>query len=293
MKVLIVGASGLVGSNTLQYFTLQNQVVIGTHYSYPTPQTRFLNTLDLQNSENFSYSTFQPNVIIHCGALTHVDYCEDHEEESYQKTVQSTINLLSIAKEYNSKFVYISTDYVFDGKKGPYAETDIVNPLSVYGHHKLKAENLVIKSGLDHLIVRVAKVFGHEERQKNFIARLAKGIEDTGSITWNAFTDQYTTAINAMDIARALYELIQSNKEGIYHLSYGEYMNAYEMTMKVVSHYENVDAKIGQITKEDFKQVAERPALGGLKNSKFLNEFPDFIFTTIEDYLSERSSSNK
>lgn len=293
MKVIIIGASGLVGSNTLKHFKSEGVEVIGTHFSYETDQTHFYNTLNLSDTENYSIDEFQPDVIIHCGALTHVDYCEENESESEKKTVQSTKNLLSIAKRNHAKFVYISTDYVFDGQDGPYSEDAIPNPINIYGRHKRQAEKLVEESGLGFLILRVAKVYGHEEREKNFIARLAKGIEDTGKIEWNAFTDQYTTAINALDIAKALFLLLSKKKEGIYHLGYGEYMNAYEMVMKVVNHYKTAKAEIGKITKDDFQQTASRPPNGGLKNKKFLKDFPDFEFTSIEDYLEERSSLSK
>ena len=291
MKILIVGASGLVGSNTLKHFQQQNQDVIGTHYSYETDETVFYDTLNPENKDNFDIDGYHPDVIIHCGALTHVDYCESHPEESYEKTVQSTIHLLQAAKELGAKFVYISTDYVFDGKDGPYSEEAEVNPLSVYGEHKLEAENLVRESGLDYLIVRVAKVFGHEEREKNFVARMAKKAEETGELRWNGFTDQYTTAINAYDIARALFLLLRDEKTGIYHLGYGEYFNAYEMTNKIANMYPDVKADIQPITKIDFQQDADRPPKGGLDNGKFLSQYPSFEFSTIEDYLRERKQN--
>ena len=289
MKVLIVGASGLVGSNILNYFLSKNVDTIGTYFSYPTENTVFLDTLTSNNPDNFNIIDFQPDVIIHCGALTHVDYCESHKQESFEKTVQSTKNLLQIAKQINAKFVYISTDYVFDGEDGPYSENAKTNPLSVYGEHKLEAEQLVQESALKYLIIRVAKVFGHEEREKNFVARLAKTIEETNELKWNGFTDQYTTAINAYDIAKAIYLLLKDDKTGIYHLSYGEYFNAYEMVNKIVSCYPNCNAYVKPITKADFKQDADRPAKGGLKNDKFLGEYPTFQFSTIENYLAERN----
>ncbi len=288
MKILIVGASGLVGSNCLKYFTLNNFDCLGTHFSSITEQTIYFNTLNPSVEELEQIATFNPEVILHCGALTYVDYCEDHVEESYEKTVQSTINLVKLAKQYQSKFIYISTDYVFDGQKGMYSEEDTINPLSVYGEHKYQGEEVVKNSGLDYLIVRVAKVFGHESRQKNFVARLAKTIEDTGQLSWKAFTDQETTAVDAWDIAKAIYLLLVCNKSGYYHLGYGQMLSAYDITMKVAQHYPEAQINVDKITKEDFKQAADRPALGGLSNKKFLKEFPNFQFKTIEDYLNER-----
>jgi dTDP-4-dehydrorhamnose reductase len=143
MKVFISGASGLVGNNCLRYFQSQGWQVIGSHLSFPTAHTFFFDTLTPNHPDNFNVAQFAPDVIVHCGALTHVDYCETNIEESYQKTVQSTRNLVGLAASCNAKFVFISTDYVFDGVQGPYRETDLVNPLSVYGKHKLEAETIM------------------------------------------------------------------------------------------------------------------------------------------------------
>src|ERR1700744_652237 len=132
MKIFISGASGLVGSNCLKHFTEQGWEAAGSYYSYKTDDTVFYDTLNPEHADNFNVVGFAPDVIVHCGALTHVDYCETHIEESYEKTVQSTINLIKLAKSCNSRMVYISTDYVFDGKDGPYKENAPVNPLSVY-----------------------------------------------------------------------------------------------------------------------------------------------------------------
>ena len=94
MKIFISGASGLVGGNCLKHFTEMGCTVVGSYFSYPTTDTVFYDTLVPGNQLNFNIVAFAPDVIVHCGALTHVDYCETHPEESYEKTVQSTKNLI-------------------------------------------------------------------------------------------------------------------------------------------------------------------------------------------------------
>src|SRR5688572_30595292 len=113
MKVFIAGASGLLGSNCLKQFRDMGWDVKGSHLSYPTPETVYYNTLEPDHAGNFDLTSFAPDIIVHCGALTHVDYCESHEQESYDQTVQSTINLCRKASALNARMVYISTDYVF------------------------------------------------------------------------------------------------------------------------------------------------------------------------------------
>ncbi len=287
-RVVVIGASGLVGNNVLKYLKARGIETIGTYFSYQAEDTVFFNTLDPASENNFSITGFSPDVIVHCGALTHVDYCETHEKESYEKTVISTQNVRTICEEIGAKMVYISTDYVFNGQDGPYSEDAEVDPLSVYGRHKLQAETEV-KQVDDWLILRCAKIFGDEERGKNFVARMVESLIG-GELKWNAFTDQYTTAINAHDIARAMYHLLKDEKTGIYHMSYGEYFNAFEMVNKIASHFPKAKADIKPITKDDFRQDAMRPVYGGLKNDKFLSEYPEFKFTTLDDYLIKISA---
>src|SRR5213076_84950 len=98
MKVLIVGASGLVGSNCLKRFTAAGWDVVGTYFSFSSEGLVYYNTLEPGHEQNFDVVAWKPDVIVHCGALTHVDYCETHEEESYTQTVTSTKNLVALSK---------------------------------------------------------------------------------------------------------------------------------------------------------------------------------------------------
>lgn len=288
MRVLILGASGLVGGNLLRYLKENyNWNAIGTYFSYPAKDCLFFNTLEINDVNNFDYKKLNPEVIVHCGALTWVDYCEDHEEESYLKTVVSTANSIAIAKEMNSKFVFISTDYVFDGVSGPYREDDKANPVSVYGKHKLEAEVLVKNSGLEYIIARVTNVYGKEERNKNFIARLLESAEDGSKIDLEMPYDQYATPVNAADVAKALALLIENSKKGIYNLASTDYVNRYQLASMVLKQLPENNISIRPVLTADLNQKAKRPLNGGLISSKFLSEFPSFEFSNVNDYLKE------
>ena len=164
MKVFIAGASGLLGGNCMKVFKTEGWEVKGSHLSFPTADTVFYNTLETDHPDNFDLMSYKPDVIVHCGALTHVDYCEAHPEESYEKTVTSTKNLVTIAQSIGARLVYISTDYVFDGTAGPYTEDAPVNPLCIYGKHKLEAERFVLSELKDALVLRITNVYGDEIR---------------------------------------------------------------------------------------------------------------------------------
>lgn len=286
MKVFISGASGLIGSNTLQYFRQQDIATVGSYFTFATPDTVYFNTLNLEEKSNFVIDEYAPDVIVHCGALTHVDYCESHAEESYLKTVVSTDNLLELARRYNAKVVYISTDYVFDGKQGPYHENDIVNPLSIYAQHKLEAEVKVLQDSNEHLVLRVTNVYGNELRNKNFVARIIEQCTQNKTLNLVLPIDQYATPVCAADVAKAMFLLLQNKSHGIYHIASTDYMNRVELALNVLKFFPNVKYTLETKTTEQLNQAAKRPLYGGLQKAKFNREFPTFVFETIDSYVS-------
>lgn len=288
MKAFIIGGSGLVGSNCLTYFRQKGWIVEGSHCNFPTKNTVYYNTSDPSNNQNFDVISFGPEVIIHCAALTNVDYCETHEEESYEHTFKSTQNVCELAKRCGARMVFISTDYVFDGSAGPYKEDDTPNPINVYGKHKLLAEQLVLSSITDSLAARITNVYGDEERGKNFVARIIHQCEEKKEpFCLKLPYDQFATPINAHDIARALFCLISDKKVGIYHLASTDYMNRVELATRVLSYLPNAQCcKIESTDTATLKQNAKRPLVGGLLKVKFSTEYPNFIFNNIDNYMS-------
>ena len=277
----------MVGSNCLRHFTEQGWEAVGSYYSFETDDTVFYDTLNPDHPNNFDVSEFAPDVIVHCGALTHVDYCETHEQESYEKTVQSTINLIKLANDCKARLVYISTDYVFDGKDGPYKEDAQVNPISVYARHKLEAEQIVMRDIPAPLVLRVTNVYGDELRGKNFVARIIDQCRNNQKLTLKLPYDQYASPANAWDIARTMYLLLRDGKQGIYNIGGTDYMNRVELALRVLSYFPGAQYDLIPVSTEDLKQPAARPLLGGFIKMKFSNEYPEFLFGNIDSYLKE------
>ena len=287
MKTLILGASGLVGGNCLKWFNEQGWECLGTHFSFETPATEFYNTLDHTDTSNVDVDAFAPEIIIHCGALTWVDYCEENPEESFEKTLVSTHNAVALAQKHNAKLVYLSTDYVFDGEKGFYSEEDQTNPLGVYAKHKLEAEEHISAQLSDFLICRITNVYGDEIRGKNFIARLSANMVKGDAMDLKLPIDQYATPVNAIDVARAIYLLLDAQKKGIYHFASTDYLNRVQLAERVFQYFGHEQVKISSVTTHDLKQAANRPLNGGMSAAKFNSEFPHFRWTNVDDYLSE------
>lgn len=290
MKILIIGASGLVGGNCLRYLSSQNHQCIGTYFSYPAKDTVYYDTLNIDNPGNFDLNEFSPEVIIHCGALTHVDYCEQHPDESERLTVQSTHNVIEIARKFSSKLIFISTDYIFDGENGPYDEEAIANPISIYGQHKWDAEELIKKSNLPHLILRITNVYGDEERGKNFVARIIEQAIKGQHLTLKLPVDQYATPINAHDIAKAINLLLKDDQQGIYNIASTDYMNRVQLALRILKYFPKATYDLIPLTTLEMNPPAARPLQGGLKTNKFLTKYPDFLFSTVDEYVSRKVS---
>jgi dTDP-4-dehydrorhamnose reductase len=288
MKIFISGASGLVGSNCLQHFKEQGVDCIGSYFSYPIDGIYYYNTLNLKDENNFDIINYNPDVIVHCGAMTHVDACETAVQESYDKSVQSTINLIQIAKQLNAKLVYLSTDYVFDGKHGPYEEDAPVNPLSVYAKHKLEAEQIVLAELKNSLVLRITNVYGNEARNKNFVSRIVEQCQAGATLNLKLPLDQYATPVNAYDVARAMYLLLKDEHRGIYHIASTDWMNRIELALRVLKYYPNAVYNLEPITTAAMQQPAARPLKGGLIGKKFRDLYPTFMYTNVDDFVKSK-----
>lgn len=275
----------MVGSNCMRHFAEQGWDVQGSYFSFEIPGLVYYNTLEPAHAGNFDVMAFKPDVIVHCGAMTHVDACETQQEESYQQTVHSTKNIIGLAQNCGAKLVYISTDYVFDGEHGPYAEDAPVNPLSVYAKHKLEAETTGLQDLPDTLVLRVTNVYGNEARGKNFVARIVQQCKDGQKLTLKLPYDQYASPANAWDIARVMYVLLRDGRQGIYHVAGTDYMNRIELAMKVLSYFPNAEYDMIPMSTAEMQQPAKRPLLGGFVKKKFSDEYPEFMFGNVDSYM--------
>jgi len=194
MKILITGGSGLLGSATAALFKDHYQTFTTYADNKVTLEGCEAYRLDITNkAEVFRViETIQPDFIIHTAALIGIGLCENNKELAYDINVNGTRHLAEAADKANSRIVHISTDYVFDGKKGMYKETDKPNPLNYYAKTKLEAEKLINKN---NTIIRTS-IYGWNiiKERKNFATFILEGLENNKKI--NIFEDHYNTIIN-------------------------------------------------------------------------------------------------
>lgn len=255
MKILVTGFSGQLGYDVYHQGIKRKLEMIGVG-------SKELDITKEQDVYQF-VKKVKPDAIIHCAAYTAVDKAEDDRELCWNVNVDGTKYLVNAAKEVNAKFMYISTDYVFDGKgETPFLETDKATPVGYYGLTKYEAEKIVESSINEFFIVRISWVFGLNGN--NFIKTMLRLAETRNEL--NVVGDQYGSPTYTFDLACLLIDMIQSNKYGAYHASNEGFCSWAEFA-KEIFNQANKQVKVNAITTEEYPTRAIRP-----KNSRMSKE---------------------
>lgn len=264
MKVFIVGASGFVGGAMYEYMSKEHETY-GSFYSNPVDG---LVRLDIKDKSEIKtiLTSFKPDVIIHPAANPNVEYCEANSKETWEVNVEGSKNLIDAAREIGAKLVYFSSDYVFDGDDGPYSESDAPNPINEYGVQKLTVERLIENNLQDHLVIRITVVYGWEINGKNFVMRLIEKLKNGASI--NVPFDQIGSPTYVNNIALIVKELIESNKNGVYHVAGADLMDRYTFARKVAEVFGLNDSLLIPVSTSQLGQMAKRPLNAGMRIEK-------------------------
>ncbi|MFT4551418.1 MAG: dTDP-4-dehydrorhamnose reductase [Chlamydiales bacterium] len=290
-NIIVTGASGLVGAHLVH--ALENQGRTGLYGLYNSHPCRFQNCIvkqvDITDREAIlSLSTLEPKLIIHCAAIANIAFCESKPELSYKVNVQGTRNLVDLAKECQAKMVYLSTDAVFDGKRGDYLEKEEPFPLNQYGRTKLKGEQCCSGMLPDALIVRF-NTFGKYlfSQKKSFAENIAESLQQGRE--YSAFADVVFAPLYVKELVRIVLALIEKNAGGIYHVVGSEILTKYQFALKVaeIFGYDSSLVKKGSI---DSQPIPREKKLN-LCNIKMLGALGEKSTPGIERMLIEFCSS--
>tara|TARA_B100001123_G_C15152649_1_gene964117 strand:+ start:269 stop:1132 length:864 start_codon:yes stop_codon:yes gene_type:complete len=270
MNILITGGGGQL-SNALSLSCPKN---INIH-SFSKKN------LDITN-QSMLYKIIKkikPHAIINTAAYTKVDLAETNFEEANKVNSIGPKYLSLISKEFNCFLIHISTDYVFDGKKGSlYTETDITNPISVYGKTKLMGEREIIKELDKYIIFRVSGLYGPEGN--NFVFKILKFLKELNSI--KVVNDQYSRPTSTLDFSKVIWNVIKNNrnkkyKTGIYNYSDGgDVVSRYEIAKYIANNIKDINfslKKIEPISSLKMNFPAKRPNNSGLSLKKTIKDF--------------------
>jgi dTDP-4-dehydrorhamnose reductase len=263
MRILITGANGFVG-----YYLAEACRKAG-HDVFAASRTE----LDFTNpySVHDAFEQHQPEVVVHCGAMSKPDDCELDPWKAYMVNVEGTVHLLTNAAEYNSFFIFLSTDFVFNGETGMYQENDERDPVNVYGKTKMEAEDAVMEYPFSWAIVRTVLVYGNPLKGRQNILTIVKEKLSAGE-AYAVFADQVRTPTYVEDLVKGIVAIVERSATGIFHLAGKDVITPYEMAVKTAEFLGLDKSLIKKVTAADMQQAARRPLKTGFVIEKAVKE---------------------
>jgi dTDP-4-dehydrorhamnose reductase len=260
MKILITGASGFLGGYLVQAAQGSGEL-IGTYWEHPLALPGVdLHRLDLTNLVEVAQFVrkVRPHAIVHAAALADLDTCETQKDLAWRTNVDAARMLAAVARELGSRLVHISTDMVFDGKRGNYSEDDPAEPISYYGYSKRAAEDDVLRAYPEALVVRVALLYGFPVAGgRSFSAEIYRSLR-TG-LKAKVFADQFRSPIWAGNAAAGIMELARTQRSGIFHLGGSERVSRADFARELARQMAGDMQLLEEISMYEFKWLVPRP----------------------------------
>ena len=278
MRYLITGFKGQLGYDIVRELEKRNELdIIASDLGELDSEINQL-SIELKNRTNINYvslditdkkavddifSKYNPDVIFHCAAWTAVDKAEELEDKVRMVNVEGTKNLVDASIKNDSKIIYMSTDYVFDGtKEGLYKENDRVNPKSVYGLTKYEGE-CEVRRNSKHYITRISWVFGINGN--NFIKTMLK-LSDNHDML-NVVDDQVGTPTYTVDLAKVLVDMAHTDKYGTYHVNNNGFCSWAEFA-EYIFKINDKNTKVNKVTTEKYLELTNANQAYRPRNSK-------------------------
>lgn len=277
-KVLVTGSNGLLGQKLTDIYLKEEGVrLVATGKG----ENRHVNAgdfiyedMDICDPQQVQlvFEKHKPDAVIHGAAMTHVDHCELDPEKCRQVNVEATRILAQNAEQIGAHFIFVSTDFIFDGEDGPYKEDDEPAPLSIYGWSKLDAENIVKEVCSNWAIARTVLVFGvNNDMSRSNIVLWAKGALEKGALI-NVVDDQVRSPTLAEDLAKGCYLIERKGATGVYNISGKDIMSIYDLVQRVAEYFRLSMESVSKITSESLGQPAKRPPVTGFDLMKSRQE---------------------
>jgi len=280
IRILITGANGLLGQKLVsQLIQMDKFEVLATGrgpcrlpagwsgYAYKEMD----NTNPIGVSKVFRH--FQPAIVVHGGAMTQVDDCEEEQAECHRQNVEATAYIIQECRRLNSHLIFVSTDFIFDGKEGPYGEEAKGNPVNFYGESKLLAEEAVLASGLLFwTIVRTVLVYGtsHDMSRSNLILWVKSSLEARKTI--QVVDDQFRSPTLAEDLAEGIIKIAIQKARGIYNICGPDFISPYQMAIYTAEYFGLDKSLLKSVDSTTLGHKGNRPLKTGLIIDKAINE---------------------
>lgn len=272
--ILVTGSNGLLGQKLTDLYLQKHDVnLIATGKGlnrYPSKEGYVYQEMDITNPQNVKevLEKYRPSVVIHTAAMTQVDDCEFKKEECVALNIDAVRNLAQLSSEMNFHLVHLSTDFIFDGTKPMYTETDEASPLSYYGWSKLEAEKEVEANAKSWSILRTILVYGQvaDMSRSNIILWTYNTLKDQKAA--KVVFDQFRTPTLAEDLAMGCFLAADQKAQGVFNIAGKDYVSIIELVEKVAKMYHFSTENIETVSSDTLNQPAKRPPITGLNIQK-------------------------
>jgi len=247
MKILITGGTGLLGKALIETVDSNYEIVatyLGNYDVEDTHQVKYTK-LDTRDKAGYEYlfREFKPKVVIHTASIGSPDYAEKNKELTWEVNVGGTQNILFICERFNAKFIYISSNGIYDGNKAPYGEEDEAKPINYYGQTKLEGERIVQKAKIPYAIVRPILMYGwpHSFERGNIVTFALSNLEKCEVV--NAYDDVYLNPLFNHSCAEAIWKIIEEEKYDVFNIAGAERVTIYKLIQEVAYAFKlNLDS---------------------------------------------------
>lgn len=289
MKVLIIGARGFLGKELVKDFSRGNEVFGADQYE----NIEELYYLDLLKRDlvKETFARVKPEIVLLPAAITGVDFCEKNQDVAWKVNTEGPKEIAVAVKKQGAFLAFYSTDYIFDGKNGPYSEEAKPNPINFYGKTKLEAERIIAKELKEFLIIRTCSLYGYEKNGKNFAMQVLDFLGQKKIM--NVPNDQFGTPTYVEDLSEITLKLVDNKKEGIYNVVGCDYLNRIQFAKEIAEIFNLNKSLIKGFSSEELKQAAERPKNGGLKIDKLIAEMGIKPMSVKERLLAMKGKINR
>jgi len=286
-RILVTGANGMLGQRTINFYNaIENVQLMGTSVEEePVFNDVDYISCDLSDRDEIKkiISDFCPDFIVNAAAFTNVDLSESEKELAWKINVKGVEYLAEGARIIDAHLIHISSDYIFDGKNGPYSETDKPNPIGYYGRTKLASENALKISGCINTVLRTNVLYGIADSRPDFVRWVVNSVRAGKQI--NIVTDQVNNPTFIDDLVQAINRIIEFRKQGVFNIGGREFLARFEFTEKIADFFKLDKNLIRPILTEELNQPAKRPLKSGLLTLKAETEL-GYKPHTIEETLA-------
>ncbi|NJD21806.1 MAG: dTDP-4-dehydrorhamnose reductase [Melioribacter sp.] len=287
-RILVIGSNGMLGQRITEFYNKSDNVelmCVSVEENSFIPEVQY-KQLDISQKDQVKQVilNFFPDVIINTAAFTNVDRSETERETAWKINVGGVENIALYSWTIDAHLIHFSTDYIFDGKNGPYTEEDKPNPIGYYGRTKLASENSIRVSGTRYTIVRSNVLYGPSKYGRpDFVKWVINSLQNGEKI--RIVTDQIGNPTYIDDLVDAMDKIIEFKKEGLYNIGGREMISRFDFTLRIAKYFSLDEKLIVPILTKELNQQAVRPLKSGLITIKAETEI-GFKPHTIEETFS-------